>query len=154
MSWHWRTLSLPITLPEAGPWFNKKMLSYQYWKSHCGDKTVVRSSYLHNGISHTGKISLYWIRALVVILGMSLDCHWGRVTHICVGNLTIIGSDNGLSPGRRQAIIRTNAWILLIGSLGTNFSEILVGNQTFLFRKCTWKCRLCYSAHFVSASMS
>ena len=30
--------------------------------------------------------------------------HWGRVTHICVGNLTIIGSDNGLSPGRRQAI--------------------------------------------------
>ena len=61
--------------------------------------------------------------------------HWGRVTHICVGNLTIIGSDNGLSPGRRQAIIRTNAWILLIGPLGTNFSEILVGNQTFAFRK-------------------
>ena len=28
----------------------------------------------------------------------------GRVTHICVGNLTIIGSDNGLSPGRCQAI--------------------------------------------------
>ena len=31
--------------------------------------------------------------------------HWGRVMHICVGNLTIIGSDNGLSPGRHQAII-------------------------------------------------
>ena len=31
--------------------------------------------------------------------------HWGRVTHIRVGKLTIIGSDNGLSPGRRQAII-------------------------------------------------
>ena len=30
---------------------------------------------------------------------------WGRVTHICVGNLTNIGSDNGLSPGRRQATI-------------------------------------------------
>ena len=39
--------------------------------------------------------------------------HWGRVTHICVGNLTIIGSDNGLSPGRRQAIIWTNVGILL-----------------------------------------
>ena len=38
-----------------------------------------------------------------------------RVTHICVDNLTIIGSDNGLSPGRRQAIIWTNAEILLIG---------------------------------------
>ena len=31
--------------------------------------------------------------------------HWGRVTHICVSKLTSIGSDNGLSPGRRQAII-------------------------------------------------
>ena len=44
-----------------GPWFNIKMSSYQYRKSHCGDKTVVRSSYLHNGISYTGKMaSLYW----------------------------------------------------------------------------------------------
>ena len=48
----------------SGPWFNIKMLSYQYRKSHCGDKTVVRSSYLHNGISYTGKTtSLYWIGA-------------------------------------------------------------------------------------------
>ena len=47
-----------------GPWFNIKMSSYQYRKSHCGDKTVVRSSYLHNGISYTGKMSsLYWIGA-------------------------------------------------------------------------------------------
>ena len=49
----------------TGPWFNIKMSFYQYRKSHCGDKTVVRSSYLHNGISYTGKMSsLYWIRAL------------------------------------------------------------------------------------------
>ena len=61
--------------------------------------------------------------------------HWGRVTHICVGKQTIIGSDNGLSPGRRQAIIWTNAGILLIGPLGTNFSEILFGIQTFSFNK-------------------
>ena len=40
--------------------------------------------------------------------------YWGRVTHICVSKLNIIGSDNGLQPGRRQAIIRTNAGILLI----------------------------------------
>ena len=57
------------------------------------------------------------------------------MTHICVFNLTIIGSDNGLSPGRRQAIIRTNAGILLIGPLGTNFSEILIGIQAFSFKK-------------------
>ena len=50
----------------TGPWFNIKMSSYQYRKSHCGDKTVVRSSYLHNGISYTGKMSsLYWIGALI-----------------------------------------------------------------------------------------
>ena len=37
--------------------------------------------------------------------------HWGRATHICVSKLTIIGSDNGLSPSRRQPIIWTN-WTL------------------------------------------
>ena len=57
------------------------------------------------------------------------------MTHICVGKLTIIGSDNGLSPERRQAIIWTNAGILLIGPLGTNFSEILIVIETFSFKK-------------------
>ena len=61
--------------------------------------------------------------------------HWGRVMHICVSNLTIIGSDNGLSPGRHQAIIWTNAGILLIGPLGTNFSEILIDIITFSLKK-------------------
>ena len=61
--------------------------------------------------------------------------HWGRVTHICLVKLTIIGSDNGLSPGRSQAIIWTNAGILLIGPLETNFIEILIGIQTFSFKK-------------------
>ena len=61
--------------------------------------------------------------------------HWGRVTHICVSKQTIIGSDNGLSPGRRQAIIWTNAGILLIGPLGTKFNEILIEIQTFSFKK-------------------
>ena len=59
----------------------------------------------------------------------------GRVMHICVSNLTIIGSDNGLSSGRRQAIIWTNAGILLIGPLGTNFGAILIEIETFSFRK-------------------
>ena len=57
------------------------------------------------------------------------------MTHICVSKLTIIGSDNGLSPGRRQAIIQTNAGISLIGPLGTNFSDILIGIQTCSFKK-------------------
>ena len=51
---------------ELGGWFTKKVPSYQYRKYYCGDKTVERSSYLHNGTSYTGKMtSLYWISALV-----------------------------------------------------------------------------------------
>ena len=61
--------------------------------------------------------------------------HWGRVTHICVGKTTIIGSDNGLSPGRRQAIIWTNAGILLIGTLGINFREIWIECHSFPVKK-------------------
>ena len=62
--------------------------------------------------------------------------YWGRVTHICVGNdLTAIGSDNGVSSGWRQAINWTNAGILLIGPLGTNFSEILIQLVAFAFKK-------------------
>ena len=61
--------------------------------------------------------------------------HWGRVTHICVSKLTIIGSDNGLPPGRRRAIIWTNDGILSIGPLGANFNEISTGIQTFSFKK-------------------
>ena len=57
------------------------------------------------------------------------------MTHICVSKQTIIGSDNGLSPGQRQAIIWTNAGILLIGTLGTNFSEILIEIRIFSFKK-------------------
>ena len=52
------------------------------------------------------------------------------MTHIYVGNLAIIGLDNGLSPGRRQAIIWTNDDKLLTGPLGIPFSEIL----TFSFK--------------------
>ena len=55
--------------------------------------------------------------------------------HICVSNLAIIGSDNGLSPGRCQAIVWTNAGILLIGPLETNFSEILNVIYIFPFKK-------------------
>ena len=54
--------------------------------------------------------------------------HWGRVTHICVSKLTIIGSDDGLSPGRRQATIWTNSGI-------SNFSEVLLEIYTFSQKK-------------------
>ena len=61
--------------------------------------------------------------------------HWDRVTHICIRKLTITGSDNGLSPHQHQAIIWTNAGILLIGPLGTNFSEISIKIHTLSFKE-------------------
>ena len=61
--------------------------------------------------------------------------HWGQEMHICISKLTIIGSDNGLSPGRRQAIIWINVGILSIGPLQTNFSEILIEIYTLSFKK-------------------
>ena len=73
----------------------------------------------------------WWEIHLRVIL-----THWGRETHICVSKLNITGSDNGLSPGRRQAIIWTNAGLLSIGPLGTNFSEISIGVQAYYHISC------------------
>ena len=61
------------------------------------------------------------------------------MTHICVSKLPIVGSDNGLSPGRRQVIIWTNSGILLTWALGTNFTEILIEMQIFSLKKMHWK---------------
>ena len=69
--------------------------------------------------------------------------HWGRVTHMCVDKLTIICSNNGLSPGRRQAIIQTNAGILLIGPWGTNFSEIFNRNLYIFIQENAFQTVVC-----------
>ena len=61
------------------------------------------------------------------------------MTHICVGKRIIISSDNGLLPGRRQAIIWTNAGILLIRPLGTNFSEVSIEIHIFSLMKMHFK---------------
>ena len=61
------------------------------------------------------------------------------MTHKCVSNTTIIGSDNGSSHDRRQAMICANAGIVFIESLRTSFSEILVEIHTISFKKIRWK---------------
>ena len=76
--------------------------------------------------------------------------HWGRVTHICVGKLTIIGSDNGLSPGRRQAIIWTNAGILLIWPLETKFSEFFYRNSSIFIQENALENVVCQMASILS----
>ena len=69
-------------LTPAGFWFNIKMSSYQYRKSNCGDKTILRPSYLHNGISYTGKMtSLYWFSPLTLISYYNSFMIWSKMYH-------------------------------------------------------------------------
>ena len=103
---------------------NSELFMHLISKSYClfaTGRQCLTSGLLCNGL-------IYWC-------SVSVLTHWGWVTHICVSKLTIIGSDNGLSPGRRQAIIWTNDGILLIRTLGTNFSEIVSEIHSFSFKK-------------------
>ena len=120
-----RILWRPVISPQSGTVMRKGFTCYEVtkflvksnmfdWEPNCQNRKVW---------PHT----IAWTRRVVACWNiLSALTHWGRVTHICVGTNTNIGSDNGLSPGGRQAIIWTNAGILLIGPLATNFSEILI----------------------------
>ena len=66
--------------------------------------------------------------------------HWGQVMHICVIKLTIIGSDNGLSPGQRHAIIWTNDVIFVNWILGSKLQWNLNRNlYIFIDENVVWK---------------
>ena len=111
---------------------------------------------LSKGSWHWWRIySHNWGRCWLVVYSTSSHLtHRGRVTHICHSYQTIIGSDNGLWPVRHQAIIWTNARMLWIEHLGTNFSEISIEIYILLFKKMHSICRLRNGVHFVSAPMS
>ena len=81
----------------------------------------MRSSYLCDGYSYSGKTVIISLRP--------------SDAYICVSKLTIIGSENGLSHGRRQAIIWTSDGILSIRTFRTHFSEIVRKIHTFSFKK-------------------
>ena len=112
-----------LSLLDTG-WLNISPVWLNHW--------LIKSPVWHNDITYVIRESSVWHGNIISILNLT---HWGRVTHICVSRLTITCSDNGLSPGRRQAIIWTNAGILLIGALGTNFSENSIEILAFLFTK-------------------
>ena len=76
--------------------------------------------------------------------------HWCWVMHICVSKLIIIRSDNGLSPGRHQAIIWTNAGILLIGPLGTKPQWNLNRNLCTFIRENAFENVVCKMATILS----
>ena len=125
---------------------NSVSIKYFYEESNLSTKVY---NYHHANYYESISRVLIWIRTHYFGLN-----HSGRVTDICVGKTNIIGSDNGLSPGRRQAIISTNAGILLIGTLGTNSSETF-NRMSFIFiqKNCIWKCRLENDGRLVSASI-
>ena len=76
------------------------------------------------------------------------------MTHLCASKSTIVGSDNGLSSGRPQAIILINGGIQLIGTYGTNVREILIEIHTFSCEENAFENYICKnSGHFVSASL-
>ena len=108
---------------------------------------LLRMSWCQIGCSRTSAttilIGLQWNITWIILCNTNISLqpltHWGWVANICVSTLIIItliiiGSDNSLSPDRRQAIIWTNAGIL-IGPVKTNFSEIRVRIQTFSLKK-------------------
>ena len=135
----WRgALMFPLTCAWINGWVNNREAGVlRYHRAHY-DITALFASYLNISILGEPTKTRGRYHGVFCNIGYwseTYSTHWGRVTHICVGNLTIIGSDNGLSPIRRQAIIWTNAGILSIGHLGTNFSEILIEIHTFSFKK-------------------
>ena len=119
---HQHMLNVFIFLTCALYWFNhadnckttswvKPLVAYQL------PQLVTPSVKLWSGIP-VDLLFMHSAHGLVNSPILRLFTHWGRVTHICVSKINIIGSDNGLSPGRRRAIIWTDDGILLISSLG------------------------------------
>ena len=110
-------------------WFNMKMSSYQYRKSHCEDKTIVRSSYLHNGISYTGKkSSLYWIRALgpFSMYGWVRSQQWEKMLHMISCQPY---TENGLHQ------IPCWWWAFCLGNRGVTRHVLIKFNRIFSMRR-------------------
>ena len=142
-------------------------------RCHCAHYDVIAMSclqfvYVLDGIVQSftkcNRWNCWTVGNTLCMLGRLVEqvlTHWSRVMHICVSNhqaewrihasVTIIGSDNGLLPDRHQVITWTNAGILLIGPLGTNFREIWIKILIFSFKKCIWKCHLRNWGHFLLA---
>ena len=90
-------------------------------------------------LSVRGSVLGWFIAKYYSFMEHFVSTHWGRVAYICVGKLTIIGSDNVLSPDRRQAIIWNIVGILLIRTWGTNFGKTLSEIHTFSSKKMHFK---------------
>ena len=117
-------------LPDGTKPLPTPMLTYHWWGTCICRILFKTQSFLFNYIH----LNMSCVKLRSFYLGLDMP-HWGRVTHTCVSKIAIIGSVNGLSPDRRQAIILTNAGILSIGPLGRNSRDILIEIHTFSFKK-------------------
>ena len=137
----------PVNSPHKGQWRGTLMFSLI---------CVWTNGWVNN--REAGDLRRYRAHYDVTVMGHPCETHlnWMRPSEacICVSKLTITGSDNGLLPGRCQAIVWTNAGMLLTRPLGINFSEIFIEIHTFSFRKMHLKMSEKNGGHFVSASMS
>ena len=108
---------------------NTRFLQSHHWFNWCIDaeQTTYASIWTTENPNN-------WLHRLLLNYELT---HW--VMPIYVNKLTVIGSDNVLSPGQWQAIIWTIAGILLTGPLGINFNGILIKMQHFSFLKMHWK---------------
>ena len=120
------------------------------WAEHVGVLCISTSGWIMTLFAMASLIEFVPLLCLCILEPARKLTHWGRATHICVGKLTIIGSDNDLSPGRRQAIIWTNAGILLIEPLGTNVSESLNRNSNIFIYENAQEKGVCEMASILS----
>ena len=109
-------------------WYNTNIATKH--TAYCIVMLVIPQERLHSTIhTYIQNIVFHW----------EVKLNWLRSSNVCVDDLTTNGSDNGLLPCRRQAIIRTNAGILLIEPLRTNFCEILIEILTYIEIELDWK---------------
>ena len=134
-SFHWRVYMSPCVNALSHPVVSRRYhtcIVTRRWYMEWNERVKITADF---DIFFTLKNPFYW--ADVFLHGSGLSTHWGRVTHVyaSVNELVMIGSDNVLSPGRRQAFIWNNVGILLTESLGTNFSENFNEIYSFSFGK-------------------
>ena len=104
-------------------------------------ESIAKATAVENDEGKNASTGIHFKHASIHIAITKGNCltHWRQVSHKCIGNLTINDPDNGLAPTRHQAITSTNAWILVIGTFGTNFSEIFIKICIFTLKKMHFK---------------
>ena len=139
---HWKSRVNFVATGDTGGWHSPINLRH-----HGGCWRLGANLARVNNVSHVSYYVLSIVTRIIIhMTPISLQTltQWGRVIHTCIGYLTIIGSDNGLSHNRRQAITWTNGGVLLIGPLGKKLQCNLRQNSYITIQN---------GDHFVSPSV-